>query len=280
MVGLDSTLDELEVVHRIRVFEGGHEWPPVSLSTEAVEWMEIHAMKDGRRPRDETLIDMLLEKGLERAGRWEAAGRVYEAHRQYEAVARDFAGLREVAEAERAAARLSETKELEALMKKREKISRRDAEYLERALKHLVWVSPGDPEGYHKALAQLRISSLKKRAKQIEDHEEALSAQRLLEILFVQTAFYLPEDLFQEGDYGRARLILSVASQIKPENPLVWFHLARAQVGVDRKPEAIRSLERAAELGFADADRLKEEPDFEPLRNEKEFLRLVAKLER
>lgn len=280
VIGLDPILDELEVVHRIEVFEGAHEWMPASLSTEAVEWMEIQAMKEGGRSRDETLIDALLKKGLERAKRWEAVGRVYEAYYRYQTVARDFAGLREVSEAERAAARLSESKELEAFLKKREELVRRDAEYIEKAPQHISRVSPGDRAGFRKALAQLRISELKKEAQQTEDREEALSAQRLLETLFIQTSFYLPRELFEKGDYERARLILSIASEVKPDNPVVWFNLARAQAGDKRKREAIRSLERAVELGFTDLDLLKEHADFESLRKEKDFLRLMEELEK
>src|SRR4029077_14806433 len=48
--------------HRLAVFEGGHQLPPAPVALEAIEWMELQAMKSGRRGRDEALIDRLLAK--------------------------------------------------------------------------------------------------------------------------------------------------------------------------------------------------------------------------
>ena len=51
----------LTTPHRLAIFEGGHTLPPDSVAIDAVEWMELQAMKVGRRTRDEALIDRLLQ---------------------------------------------------------------------------------------------------------------------------------------------------------------------------------------------------------------------------
>src|SRR5262245_56074187 len=56
---LDRTLTS---PHRVAIFEGGHTLPPADVALEAIEWLELQAMKSRRRPRDEALIDQLLEK--------------------------------------------------------------------------------------------------------------------------------------------------------------------------------------------------------------------------
>jgi hypothetical protein len=38
--------------HRVVVFEGGHVWLSSELAVQAVEWMELEAMKSGRKPTD------------------------------------------------------------------------------------------------------------------------------------------------------------------------------------------------------------------------------------
>ncbi|HMF98267.1 MAG TPA: hypothetical protein VKE96_28400, partial [Vicinamibacterales bacterium] len=48
--------------HHLEVFNGGHTLPPDSVALDAVEWMELQAMKAGRKSKDEALIDRLLEK--------------------------------------------------------------------------------------------------------------------------------------------------------------------------------------------------------------------------
>ena len=39
--------------HYLAVFIGGHALPPDSVALEAIEWMELQAMKSGRRTRDD-----------------------------------------------------------------------------------------------------------------------------------------------------------------------------------------------------------------------------------
>src|SRR5712692_685041 len=57
----------LTTPHRVAIFEGGHTWLSSELAAEAVEWMEIQAMKSGRRPRDAALIDKLFAKRMAQA---------------------------------------------------------------------------------------------------------------------------------------------------------------------------------------------------------------------
>jgi len=52
--------------HRVLYFEGGHTWLPADLATQAVEWMELQAMKSGLRPRDTALLDAWFAARAER----------------------------------------------------------------------------------------------------------------------------------------------------------------------------------------------------------------------
>jgi predicted esterase len=46
----------LTTPHRVVIFEGGHVWLSSELAVEAVEWLDLQAMKSGRIPRDEDRI--------------------------------------------------------------------------------------------------------------------------------------------------------------------------------------------------------------------------------
>ena len=83
--------------HRLAIFPGGHTLPPDDVALEAVEWMEIQAMQAGRRPRDEALIDRLLERRRSRA----AASAGVEAVHLLEGLVADFKGLRDVSAEEK-----------------------------------------------------------------------------------------------------------------------------------------------------------------------------------
>jgi poly(3-hydroxybutyrate) depolymerase len=86
--------------HRLAVFSGGHVLPPGGVAVEAIEWLEVQAMKAGRRTRDEPLIDRLFEKA-----RRLVSGSTTEAATVHllDSIVADFTGLRDVsAEAARA----------------------------------------------------------------------------------------------------------------------------------------------------------------------------------
>ncbi len=276
LIKLDSTLDGLDVVHRIEVFDGGHEWPPQEWCAEAIEWMELEAMRLNRRPQDEVLVESLFSKRLERAEAFKETGLVYQEFHQYDSLARDFAGLRDVVEVERKAAEIRNSEELQSYLEQREKRIERDETYLKMAARALAKLVPNDPAGLHNARNELKLSTLKKRARNTDDEDESLSARRTLESVFVQTAFYLPRGLMERGEFGRAVLVLTIASEIRPENAYVWHSLARAQARAGNEGAAVKSLRRAVENGLSDIAQLNEDPDLESLHGRKDFLELLA----
>ena len=79
--------------HFLAIFSGGHVLPPDEVALEAVEWLEIDAMRSGRRDKDEALARAILEKRRARiAGSAAVSGTVY----LLEALVRDFTGVLDV----------------------------------------------------------------------------------------------------------------------------------------------------------------------------------------
>ena len=79
--------------HHLVIFAGGHTLPPDPVALEAIEWMELQAMKAGRRPKDDALIERLLDTRRRRIA--ESSDRAATVH-LVEALAQDFKGLRDV----------------------------------------------------------------------------------------------------------------------------------------------------------------------------------------
>ena len=84
--------------HFLAVFRGGHTLPPDDVAFDAVEWMELQAMRSGRRSRDEALAARMLEK---RRARIAASTDVAETVYLLRAVVEDFKGLADVTADER-----------------------------------------------------------------------------------------------------------------------------------------------------------------------------------
>ena len=277
MRGLERDLERLALPGRVVFFEGEHEWFPADGAGDAVEWMELQAMKEGRIPREDALVKGIWAKDLATARALEEEGRAAEAFARYGAAARDLAGLVDVSEAEAARGRLMKAGTLEE-MRRREKRDDADESANARALETLGRIKSAEtPPLLPGLLGELRIAELRKRAAGAASYEAA-SAQRRLNYVFVHASFYLARELGGRDEHLRAAMSLSVAAEIRPDNPGVWYRLAQAWARGGSRKRALECLERAVESGFADATRLESDADLQSIRAEATFESLLEKL--
>jgi uncharacterized membrane-anchored protein YhcB (DUF1043 family) len=99
----------LTTPHRVVVFEGGHTLPPANVALEAIEWLELQAMKNGQKARNEALIDRLFDK---RQQEITVASSLASTAHLLKNLADDFGGLRDVAAAAARATELSKQKDV------------------------------------------------------------------------------------------------------------------------------------------------------------------------
>jgi predicted esterase len=100
---------QITTAHQVRIFVGDHTWLPTDLAMEAVEWLEIQAMKSGLRPRDEAMIDRVFSM---RKARLNAETDKGESYYETVEIAADFKGLRDVTSFETAVASLEKQKDV------------------------------------------------------------------------------------------------------------------------------------------------------------------------
>jgi poly(3-hydroxybutyrate) depolymerase len=276
---LDQALGAVAVPHRIEGFAGSHEWPPVELATRAVGWMELQAMKKGLREKSPSVIEAEWSADRERA-KAQAAAHPADAFHTWSAMAADYAGLRDVSEAEKEAAALSASPACQKELRDREARDRRDKALLADAPGILANTNPGnDPVTVAQIAAALKIPELKKRAESA-DAEESLSAQRILNMYAGQLAFYQPQALLAKKEYDRAIFMMSVAAEIHPDDPDLWVGMASvyASKGKSGTKKALESLRTAVDKGFTDRKYLDKEPAFADLRKEPEFAEIMARM--
>jgi predicted esterase len=275
---LEPRLEAAGIPHRIEIFDGVHQWPPEDLATRALGWMELQAMKAGTRPRDSTIVDALWTETLARAHAAEAAGDLFQAHRLYSGAAADFAGLRDgsdLAEAAKKTSGLAASPALQREWKERALRNRHDHELLSAAPAILATVGSGEPATVAQVVAALKIHELRDRAKNAKEPDERLSAQRVLNTYGVQTSYYLPEMYNGRKQYDRAIFVLSVAAEVEPDSPTVWYNRAAAYAHKGDRKRALADLFQAVDKGWKDFDAIEKEEAFVPLRQEPEFQQLI-----
>jgi tetratricopeptide (TPR) repeat protein len=278
---LDDVLDRIGIPHRTATFEGGHMWAPKELCTRAVAWMELEAMKQGRRPKDETLITDIWTKDLERARALEAAKKLYDAYTAYAALVADFRALRgDLTEFERKAAQLRETAEVKQALKEEKEQIKRQQELTARLI--AFQERRKDVETRTTAYGEFKreLDELRRQAREPQDSITRRIARRSLHDVF---AFYYEGagNLLQRGkDYPLAVANLEIAAQIAENNPQVFYELAVAYALNGEKKKALEALRRAVEKGFADSARINSSPALESLRKEDEYRKILESMSR
>ncbi len=167
----------LTTPHRVVIFEGGHTWLSSELATEAVEWMEIQAMKSGRRERDAALIDKLFTR---RATQADAQTSDKDTALALAALSSDFGGLKDVSEFARRDAELRRGRTVKDALKK----DRSDEQREQQAMSELAGLEGGiaDPARRSASLLELkdRLADLSRKSDAANDSADRRMARRIL----------------------------------------------------------------------------------------------------
>ena len=277
---LEQTLIGLERPHRIVRFQGPHSWMPPPVAMQSVEWLELRAMQAGTRIRDEALIEDWWRRDEASARAAADSGRPLDAGRLYSAMARDYAGLREVSSVRTRASEALASSQAKSELKRRQTGARSLREWISHAMQV---ISDSYPEGTSRPLRAsadlvhvLELDRMKKAA--AAGGPEALEAQRRLNELEVQLGFYLPHDASRAADPARAAYYLSVALEISDRSPVTWYLMAQTSATLNSRREAISALKRAVDVGFRDLTLLEAEPAFRKLAADADFRTIVDQL--
>lgn len=125
---LDDALAKAGMTHRIEIFDGRHEWAPSSVATRAVEWLELTAMKAGKRAHDDRLIAAIRQKTLEQARALEEAKKTYDAYQVYAGAADTFKGLLDAGDIEKKVSQLRDSPEVKDAIRNEQRQSKKQRE--------------------------------------------------------------------------------------------------------------------------------------------------------
>jgi hypothetical protein len=225
-----------------------------------------------------SLVGELYREGLGAARELEVAGDTLQAFRLYRTIAEDFSGLRETEEATAQATALEDMDAVRDGIALEMELARRSDAYFEVLSGFLRSVQAVDElPRLGEVLRDLRISALKREAAGSSNRLEADAAQRLLEKVFVNAAFYGPRDLLRNGEAWRALLLLEVADAIKKDDFNVLVNFARAYASVGEEEKAIEALLQADAIVTLQASWLEEDPYLQALADEPEFQALLKR---
>ena len=290
MKQLDRRLRSAGVAHRVEVFEGGHSWAPAETCIRAIEWMELQAMKSGRRTRDDAFVDRLFKTSQDSASANESAGRVLEAYAGYSEIAADFKGLKDVGEFETKIALLKDSKIVKQALGKmqdqeNEEIRRGNELFGLRA--RLINPATSAPasgltsqaEARQMTFSELkdRLTELKRKSEAKENTPERALARRVLN-QYSSASFEESMMLIQAKKYDVAASNLAIDAELRPDNWRLLYSLACAYSLKGDKRRAIEALSKAVQKGFANAAELERNDQLNAIREEDGFKKILEGL--
>jgi tetratricopeptide (TPR) repeat protein len=254
------------------------------MATAAVEWMELQAIKAGKRPRDDRFINVTWQQLLGDARALEESKKYYEAHQLYLDMAQSFKGLRDVAEIEAKVNQLGDSRDVKAAIREEQAQFRKQLELQGRLNSLIAGRNGGAPinqseEAFDSGNLLSRIlSDLRKQSKAPDDSTQRRVARRVLDGLFIGL-IELGRNLLQtEKNYSESIKLLKLATEVNPDRPGAFFYLAWAYAANRDKKKSLQSLNTAVEKGFSDAAMIKTNKAFDSLRNDPEYQQIMARL--
>jgi hypothetical protein len=201
----------LQTPHRLRIFEGPHVWLSSDVAMEAIEWMEIQAMKSGRKPRDQSELDAILAKRISAlpADAAQAGPLNSDAYAAFNAIVSDFRDLEDVSRFSSRIAAMDSDKRFQAALKAESK-KQQEAEDRERTMSQVILGEEAlltDASHRETALKTLgeRWKALSESASGPTDTPDRRMARRVLSGLSMSVSSQDPEYLAIVQKYRMAR---------------------------------------------------------------------------
>ena len=271
---VDAFLADQGNPHRLEIFEGPHRWMPTALAREAVEWMELEAMRSGLRERDPEMVEALYCRDVAAAEKLAGGGRELDAARRYWAVERTFNGLRATGEVRRRAEMLESSPETRRQRKDEKRWENFEAAYLQRSRDRLALLRFSEiPPPVSQLAHELRIEEMLRRSQR--PGIEGLTARRALQTPHTFLSFYFPRDFLAEGRWAHLTTSLELALLIRENSPTAWYNLACARARMNHPKAAVEALERAFEAGLDRPELIATDSDLDTLREREDFKALV-----
>lgn len=280
MLTIDDALGREGKTHRFRQFDGAHEWIGPELAREAVGWMEVIAMRQKLRPPDLKLAGDLLARDLAAAAATESAEPV-EALRNYEAIVRTYEGLLDVAAVRATIERLHADAVVRAAAEDETKWNAFESDFTASVFPRIPRLfaamrQQDAPPSSAALIRELRVRELQKRAG--KKGAEGRAAGRLLEAIYTQMGYYMPQNFNAQREHRLAVASLGVAAEIHPERPAVHYNLACAHALAGDRRRALDALEKAVASGWSDRAQILNDDDLASLHREPRFTQIVGSL--
>ena len=222
-------------------FDGGHTWPPASYLSNAVSWFQLNAMKDGAIPKDEDMLDLMLDSFKIRSQQYLSNNHFIRAADECKMGISYLTGLLSTKKLE---TKLREIQTQEGYTN--ELHSNEQLQLMEQQLKrgYIQGFSNQDIDWWKNELNDLTNS-----INQGADLGTRQMYSRIKGFLGIVCYSYSSKAI-QENNMDMAAKCLEIYETLEPKNPDCFYYKAQFLDKKGQNAEAATSLKKAVEFGF------------------------------
>jgi len=214
---LDAKLKVFGIRDHLEIFGGTHSWPPDSVCADAITWMQLQAMRDGRLAIDRPWVDSLFADAARRADELASVDR-YAAFMLYQQLEYDFAGVHDMTGVKLAAERFAGSESVKHTVSRLAAFAAAEQSFHQREDSFFSDFTKNSQKGADRLRAMLDLDALRDRAAQTKDTLDASAAARLLSSVFVRASFYEPRRYLSLGDTLTTLRLYGLAQSIHPDD--------------------------------------------------------------
>jgi len=291
---LEAQLTKLGIPNQMAVFDGGHEWLPVSVAVEAVGWMELFAMQSGKLQPDTDKINAIWKARYDAAQALESSGKLYDAYLIYAAMGKTFKGLREINDVQAKANLLESKAEVREAIKDEQQQFKKQRDF-DNQIGGLIYA---DGRARSKEISQAATDNtanelldprarlhqlfldLRKQAKAETDSGNRRVARRVLDGQYIGLIERATPLLREGKQLDEAARLFTLASEVNPDRSGTFYYLAWAYAAKGEKKKALQSIKTAIEKGFTDIAAIDSNQAFDSVRNDKQYEEIIGRIKK
>ncbi|HTA26669.1 MAG TPA: hypothetical protein VK809_02695 [Bacteroidia bacterium] len=268
---LDKLLDSTNLAHQLIVYNGKHQWPPVSVAEQAFQWLDADAMRMKTMPKNDSIVKSIRDGFLKEATDWHKKRDIVNEYYAYKKLLNFLRDLDDLGKYAATVQQLENSDLLEKYFKDEEIFEAQEAQEI---LEFRAHMSKMD-----QAWWDAKISTMQKMIKKDTTSPAALQTQRMLGYLSLVMYMGTSSEL-NAGNYIGASYFNGLYTMVDPKNPEhSYLSASLYMTGRTNNPaKALEELHEAVKLGFTDSRRLEEDSKFASLRNMPEYKALLKEM--
>ena len=262
MRNIDQALEQTPIPHYLVVYDGKHDWPPADIMRQGFEFLLFDAMKRNPAFHDAYLIRDFLNRN-------DSIRKIAYKEKNLEKI---------VSADEKILAFLQHLVPVEQYKTELDSLYQLDVyKEMQEAQKKSIAFERSQQQRYASAMPAESLKWWINEINGLYEKPGDLVNQRLLNYLSL-VSFMYASDALRQNQLKESEKYLTIYKKVDPENPEVYYLKAVLSARSDQPKQLFIELQKAADHGFNEYERMKNSPDFKIYQENPDFRRILSEV--